>query len=126
MNPRRFWGRDMPAALRAVRNSLGPDALIIETKSVSEGNRAGIEVTAFGERPDLDEPSERGMPPPQPLSSAPIEEVRDEIAALRSMLGWLAPKLTHQNEIAKSHSTRPQSGNHRPYIRGAARSRWHG
>ena len=27
MTPKRFWGTDMSAALRAVRSSLGPDAL---------------------------------------------------------------------------------------------------
>ncbi|HTN70086.1 MAG TPA: hypothetical protein VMO00_03265 [Methylomirabilota bacterium] len=102
MNPRCFWGKDMTAALRAVRNSFGPDALIIETKNVPDGSGGGIEVMALGEGPEVEEPKERPTSAPQPLRSAPIEEVRDEIAALRSMLCWLAPKLNHNSEIVKS------------------------
>ena len=106
MSLRRFWGKDMTSALRAVRNSLGPDALIIETKSISEGN--GIEITALGEGHGADEPKEQALPAPS--ISSPIEEVRDEIAALRSMLSWLAPRI-QKNDVLKSlvgHGVSPQ------------------
>ena len=109
MNPKRFWGKDIPAALRAVRSSLGPDALIIETKSVPGGNGGGIVVTALGEGQAVGA-AEQASPPPQPLSSAPMEEVRDEIAALRSMLSWLAPKV-QSNDVLKcliGHGVSPE------------------
>src|ERR1700757_4168259 len=96
MSLRRFWGKDMTAALRAVRNSLGPDALILETKNISEGS--GIEITALGGAED----KSNDRPPPIPsFISAPIEEMRDEIASLRSMLSWLAPKI-QKNDVLKS------------------------
>jgi flagellar biosynthesis protein FlhF len=96
MSPRRFWGKDMTAALRAVRNSLGPDALILETKNISEGS--GIEITALG---GAEEKSNDRPPPIPSFISAPIEEMRDEIASLRSMLSWLAPKI-QKNDVLKS------------------------
>jgi flagellar biosynthesis protein FlhF len=106
MSPRRFWGKDMTSALRAVRNTLGPDALIIETKNMSEGS--GIEITALGEGRGADEPKEQALPAPS--ISTPIEEVRDEIAALRSMLSWLAPRI-QKNDVLKSlvgHGVSPE------------------
>ena len=107
MSPRRFWGKDMTAALRAVRNSLGPDALIIETKNISEGD--GIEITALGEGRAAGKSND--LPPTVPaFISAPIEEMRDEIAALRSMLSWLAPKI-QKNDVLKSlvgHGVSPE------------------
>jgi flagellar biosynthesis protein FlhF len=106
MSPRRFWGKDMTAALRAVRNSLGPDALILETKNISEGS--GIEITALGGGRAAESDDQ---PPPVPsFISAPIEEMRDEIAALRSMLSWLAPKI-QKNDVLKSligHGVSPE------------------
>src|SRR5262252_5283574 len=97
MSLRRFWGKDMTAALRAVRNSLGPDALILETKNISEGS--GIEITALGG--DRTEDKSKDRPPVPSFISAPIEEMRDEIASLRSMLSWLAPKI-QKNDVLKS------------------------
>ncbi|MGE0682178.1 MAG: hypothetical protein AB7P69_14925 [Candidatus Binatia bacterium] len=51
MEPREFWGRDMNEALQAVRDSLGADALILETLSVpsANGTEGGdrIKVTAL-------------------------------------------------------------------------------
>jgi len=47
MNPKRFWGRDMAEALRAVRGALGADALISETKNLPKDQGGGIEITAL-------------------------------------------------------------------------------
>ena len=40
MNPSRFWGKDLASALRAVRGTLGPDALFwrrvqVQTKTAA-------------------------------------------------------------------------------------------
>ena len=49
MNPKRFWGRDMGEALRAVRGSLGADAMISETRNVPKDQGGGIEITALAD-----------------------------------------------------------------------------
>jgi len=112
MSPKRFWGRDMTTALRAVRESLGRDALIIETKSVAERNGGGIEITALCERePAAKSPAAEIPLRPPTSNSEPIQEVREEIAALRSMLTWLAPKV-QSNDVLKcliSHGVSPES-----------------
>jgi flagellar biosynthesis protein FlhF len=110
MNPKRFWGRDITTALRAVRESLGRDALIIETKTIADGKGGGIEIMALSEKPPVKEPHARATSVPAPSRSAPIEEVRDEIAALRSMLCWLAPKI-QRNDVLKcliGHGVSPE------------------
>jgi flagellar biosynthesis GTPase FlhF len=101
MNPKRFWGRDMGEALRAVRSTLGPDALIMDTSTgTSEGN-FGIEITAFaaGQTPDDSKVSE--VDSAVKKTPDPFDEVRQELAALKSMLGWLAPGLSHRDEISR-------------------------
>jgi flagellar biosynthesis GTPase FlhF len=119
MNRSRFWGKDIPAALRAVRGSLGPDALIIETRAVAEQDGGGIEILALAEtvapekrvvtasstaaRPDVfsaDECAFTTAPPPTPPAGG--ADMREELAALRSMLAWLAPGFNHKNRILKS------------------------
>ncbi len=119
MNPRRFWGKDMAAALRAVRGSLGSDALILETRAVADQNGGGIEVLALSEtasteepnlpasssavRPDIfsmDENAE--LPGPRQIIPLAGSDMREELAALRSMLSWLAPGLNQKNRILKS------------------------
>jgi flagellar biosynthesis GTPase FlhF len=117
MNHSRFWGKDMASALRAVRGSLGPDALIVETRSVLEQNGGGIEIVALAE---ADQECDQKIPPFSSYAEAwtlgattgvinPAEptastgaEMREELAALRSMLSWLAPGLNHKNRILKS------------------------
>jgi flagellar biosynthesis protein FlhF len=118
MNHSRFWGKDMASALRAVRGSLGPDALILETRSVLEQNGGGIEILAVSESQQDDgalrsssrresESLERSTTPPrieepsQPMVAANAA-MHEELAALRSMLSWLAPGLNHKNRILKS------------------------
>lgn len=119
MNPNRFWGKDMASVLRAVRGSLGPDALILETRAVTDQNGGGIEILALSEtvstekhnvpvysvgaRPDVfsvDETDERAAP--HQTVSPTGGDMREELAALRSMLSWLAPGLDHKNRILKS------------------------
>lgn len=52
MRIRRFTARDMTEALRLVRESLGPDAVILEAKGVQEGRgpRGGVTVMAAVDR----------------------------------------------------------------------------
>ncbi len=119
MNPSRFWGRDVASALRAVRGSLGPDALILETRPVLEQNGGGIEILALSEsgreeivgeplrrataRPNLLKNEDRSDVPVQREATASAgADMREELAALRSMLSWLAPGLNHKNRILKS------------------------
>jgi flagellar biosynthesis protein FlhF len=100
MNPKRFWGKDLSEALRAVRNALGPDALIMDTCSGTRDGGAGVEITALtaGEPADEFEAIESDTTVKKP---DPFEEVRQELAALKSILGWLAPGLSHKEEVLK-------------------------
>ena len=117
MNHSRFWGKDMASALRAVRGSLGSDALILDTRTVLDQNGGGIEIFALAEPEQKQDrnpaPSSRqakawildenAAKSAQPETIAPAgAEVREELAALRSMLSWLAPGLNHKNRILKS------------------------
>ena len=102
MNPRRFWGKDMAQALGLVRNALGPDALILETKSVDRGHGGGVEITALVDNPISDEPtmSEGGS---QALPATnPIDEVRQELATLKSMICWLAPRFGQPDKVVSA------------------------
>jgi flagellar biosynthesis protein FlhF len=100
MNPKRFWGRDMSEALRAVRQSLGPDALLMDTKNLSKDAGGGIEITAVSERPLHDDSDDAQADVPDSYRAHPVEEIRAELAALKSMLGWLAPGLKTADEIS--------------------------
>ena len=118
MNPSRFWGKDMPSALRAVRGSLGPDALILETRAVTEQSGGGIEILALSDslpavnqlpkrastaaRPDVFSTDESGFIAPPQTPPTTGGDMREELAALRSMLSWIAPGLNHKNRILKS------------------------
>jgi flagellar biosynthesis GTPase FlhF len=103
MNPKRFYGKDIATALRAVRESLGPDALILGTKAAPDGKNGGVEITALVETPEVETAVVVApISAPPPVNSAPLEEVRDEIAALRSMLTWLAPNLDQKHKILAS------------------------
>lgn len=101
MNPKRFWGKDMSEALRAVRSALGPDALIMDTCSGTRDGGSGVEITALTSGQSTDElmASENDTAIKRPKD--PFEEVRQELAALKSMLGWLAPGLSHKEEVFK-------------------------
>lgn len=113
MNPKRFWGRDMGEALRAVRGSLGADALIKETKNLSKELGGGVEIVALAEGPldDADEATEEAVVAPQVTRFQPMDELRHELAALKSMLSWLAPGLNHQDQIVRAlvaHGVAPE------------------
>jgi flagellar biosynthesis protein FlhF len=100
MKPKHFLGRDMSEALSAVRRSLGPDALILQSRSVSAGNGLGVEVTAMNE--ELDET--RGEPRfVQHESSAaePLKEVQEGIAEVRALLKWLLPGMARKGLAEK-------------------------
>ncbi len=95
----------MGDALRAVRSSLGSDALILETKNHPEELGGGVEITAFaentaGKRTGI--PERESVAGPRALA---VDELRQELGALKSMLGWLAPGLTHQDGIVKTLMT---------------------
>jgi flagellar biosynthesis protein FlhF len=109
----------MAAVLRAVRGSLGPDALILETRAVAEQNGGGIEILALSEtastekhvvkvssmaaRPDVLSVDESDVVPAQVQTIRTASgDIREELAALRSMLTWLMPGLNHENRILKS------------------------
>jgi flagellar biosynthesis protein FlhF len=109
MTPKRFWGTDMSAALRAVRSSLGPDALILESRDLSDASGGGVEITAVGESrgfaaaPSRPAPAEGPIPvPPRAVATIDNTAVRDEIAALRSLIYWLAPSLNQNSHLLQS------------------------
>jgi flagellar biosynthesis protein FlhF len=119
MELKHFWGRDMEEALRAVRAALGPDALILETRSApaenGTGKNMGVQITAVrdaGEAPASSaSPADEGQQQADQcaavddqrleagsgqnsLSEPPdkeLPEVRRELAALKSILCWLIP-----------------------------------
>ncbi len=101
MNPKRFWGKDMSEALRAVRSALGPDALIMDTCSGTRDGGAGVEITALTSAPSADEFETREIETASKKPVVPFEEVRQELVALKSMLNWLAPELSHKWEFFK-------------------------
>jgi len=109
---KRFWGKDMSEALRAVRNSLGADALIAETKTLDKDLGGGVEISALVEgeisvESDRDEVVSHAKP-----QVAPMDELREELALMKSMLGWLAPGLGRQNKVIKSlvnHGVTPEN-----------------
>ncbi|NQU43990.1 hypothetical protein HQ520_11950, partial [bacterium] len=69
MQIRKFYASNLPAAIRDVRRTLGPDAVILSTRNLSSqdaavivnGGRATVEVTAARE------PAEAA--PPKPVAS---------------------------------------------------------
>ena len=110
MTPRRFWGRDMNEALSALRRALGADALITETKNLAVDLGGGVEITALAEGDDGEAQAE--MRPRVKTPAEPIAELREELALLKSMLGWLAPGLNHQDKFIKSlvgHGVTPEN-----------------
>ncbi|HEX2386995.1 MAG TPA: hypothetical protein VHL99_10555 [Candidatus Binatia bacterium] len=92
MKPKQFLGRDMTEALRAVRESLGPDALIVQSRSLSDD--AGVEVIAMHEEAESRRPIEPTRRAPD--AAGDLNEVRHEIAEVRSLLKWLLPSIGGQ------------------------------
>lgn len=74
MEARSFIGKDMDEALRALRASFGPDALILQTRHVPTGRGTSVEITAL---PDQEQQKTPAAPvraaqpkpaPPPPLA----------------------------------------------------------
>jgi flagellar biosynthesis protein FlhF len=118
----------MPAALRALRADLGNNALILETRSVDSEHGGGVEILAF---------SDGGMPLSYHTGSLDNrgtdvarnslitvgglsdgvagekkDDIREELAALRSMLSWLAPGIDSGSGMLKlliAHGLKPEA-----------------
>jgi len=107
---KRFWGKDMSEALRAVRNSLGADALILETTNLAAEIGGGVEVTALDEASTSDA---GGTEVETDVKSAPhpMDEIRGELATLKSLLRWLAPGMNQASVVLDQllkHGTAPE------------------
>ena len=92
----------MGEALRAVRSSFGADALIRDTRNVPKDQGGGVEITALADGPAA--PDENEAEPELARRSKPglsDGELRHELAALESMLVWLAPGLNHQDKSSR-------------------------
>jgi len=112
MKHRRFWGRDMGEALRAVRSTLGADALITETKNLTKDLGGGVEITAIADGEMRNDIGDSGTATAVKPVLHPLDELREELALLKSMLGWLAPGLSHQDKLIQSlvrHGVTPEN-----------------
>lgn len=112
MKHRQFWGRDMSEALRAVRSALGADAMITETKSLTKDLGGGVEITALTDGAVLAETDGAGMSTSVKSQPHPLDEMREEMALLKSMLGWLAPGLSNQDKVVQAlvtHGVTPEN-----------------
>jgi flagellar biosynthesis protein FlhF len=103
MKPKQFLGRDMTEALRAVRNSLGPDALILQSRSVAGEHGAGVEVIAMNEESKeiRRQPPARQEPAGALQTAGALEDVREDIAEVRSLLRWLLPTIAGKGVVEK-------------------------
>ena len=119
MNPKRFWGKDMSEALRAVRSALGPgcsDHGYLQWNARRRLRGGDYCANRQGEPADELKASESDTAITK--TADPFDEVRQELAALKSMLGWLAPGLSHKEEIFKVLlGSRTRAGDHRSFGR---------
>ena len=114
MHLKRYRRPTLKDALRAIREELGPDALVLSTREVTATGVRGmigrreIEVTAAAERHEL--PDSRHMAS-EPVAAAPrrsrADRAIDQIAA-RLEAGGLSAD--HAREIAASHPTGRRRG----------------
>ena len=81
MQIRKFEAEDMRAALTAVKNSLGADAIIVATRQLPRGmfQKPRLEVTAA-----IEEPPARAEPEERPALDVHLEPLRREVRALRN------------------------------------------
>jgi len=101
----------MSEALRAVRSALGTDALIMETKNLAQDQGGGVEITALAEGAATKENLEPVAMPLPRATHHPIDDLREEVSTLKSMLGWLAPGLAHKDKIVQTlvkHGVAPE------------------
>ena len=116
MQTREFWGNDMNEALREVRHTFGPDALILETLNVparaGETGKAGktrVKITALQDQtaartgPSAGQPTGRARPQMPALPSALPDAVQaggaadrgvqQQLTDLQTLLYWMVPEL---------------------------------
>jgi flagellar biosynthesis protein FlhF len=91
MKIKKFVGQSFKEALEIVKKELGPDAIILSSKSVKTGpfgiiSKSAVEVTAA-----IDETG--NIPSPEKTMSSDIEEVLKEIRSLRDEVGFLKETL---------------------------------
>lgn len=101
MKIKKFVGQSFKDALEIVKSELGPDAIILSSKSIKSGpfgilNKEAVEVTAA-----VDEST--AMPPPRQISSSmssgssdimkELKGLRDEIGFLKEILRPIVPTL---------------------------------
>lgn len=120
MQTREFWGSDMNEALREVRHTFGPDALILETLNVpaqagetGQAGQARVKITALQDptAARTGQPAGRAGPPAgradsarplRPARSDAIQEgnegatnhgVQQQLTDLQTLLYWMVPEL---------------------------------
>jgi flagellar biosynthesis protein FlhF len=91
MKIKKFVGSSFKEALEIVKKELGPDAIILSSKSVKTGpfgilNKEAVEVTAA-----LDDTN--NMPLPPETTSLAVEEILKEIRGLKDEIGFLKETL---------------------------------
>jgi flagellar biosynthesis protein FlhF len=79
----------MEEALRTVRAALGPDALILETKTVTAESGAKVQITAMEDATAA--PREGAPRDGDDAAGGGFQEVRQELQELKSFLGWWLP-----------------------------------
>lgn len=102
MVPKYFRGKDMAEALKAVKEALGQDAMILETRSVPAMEGTKVEVTAMREnefRNWVQRQREEEGGDVSGSSGSVISEVRQEIAELKSMFCLLVPDIGQKSVV---------------------------
>jgi flagellar biosynthesis protein FlhF len=89
MKPRQFFGKSMEEALRTVRAALGPDALILETKTVPGESGAKVQITAMEDGAAA--PHNAAPQGGDGATGSGFQEMRQELQELKSFLGWWLP-----------------------------------
>jgi len=87
MKIKKFVGQSFKEALETVKRELGPDAIILSSKSVKTGpfgifNKDAVEVTAT-----IDDTN--NMPLPPETTSLTLEEILKEVRGLKDEIGFL-------------------------------------
>lgn len=114
MKIRRFTARDTREALQEIRQVLGPDAVILETRRVE----SGVEVAAAVDDPEPTQPcaaftvAEAATPPPAETSRAApamppgdIARLQDEVRVLRGLLESELARLTWDQKVRRDATT---------------------
>jgi flagellar biosynthesis protein FlhF len=92
-----------------VRRALGADAMITATKVLEQERGGGVEITALAA--DGAAAGLPAQPPPVPAETD-TDGLRQELAVMHAMLGWLAPALSASNPTLHAlvaHGVTPQN-----------------